>query len=103
MPFGQVIIGPPGSGKSTYCAGMSQFLSALNRPCSIINLDPANENLNYPCALDVRELVSLEEVMEDEELGPNGGVLHALDTLVENWEWFEGRVRGLKGADPLEV
>lgn len=31
MVFGQVVIGPPGSGKTTYCNGMSQFLSLLGR------------------------------------------------------------------------
>lgn len=31
MVFGQVVIGPPGSGKTTYCNGMSQFLSLMGR------------------------------------------------------------------------
>ena len=25
MPFGQLVVGPPGSGKTTYCAGLQQF------------------------------------------------------------------------------
>jgi len=29
--FGQVVIGPPGSGKTTYCNGMSQFMKAIGR------------------------------------------------------------------------
>ena len=31
MPFGQLVIGAPGAGKTTYCAGMQQFLSGLGR------------------------------------------------------------------------
>ncbi|KAK3077899.1 hypothetical protein LTS18_008965, partial [Coniosporium uncinatum] len=100
MPFAQLVIGPPGSGKSTYCAGMHQFMSAIGRKCSIVNLDPANDNIShptrpstYPCALDIRSLIPLEEIMEQEELGPNGGVLYALEELEENFDWLE---QGLK-------
>ncbi|CAF9943804.1 MAG: hypothetical protein ALECFALPRED_001369 [Alectoria fallacina] len=94
MPFAQLIIGPPGSGKSTYCDGMQQFLSAIGRKCSVVNLDPANDRTSYPCALDMRDLVTLEEIMVEEELGPNGGVLYALEELEHNGEWLE---KGLKG------
>ena len=79
MPFGQLIIGPPGAGKTTYTNGMHQFLNAIGRKSSIVNLDPANPAPSYPVALDVRDLVTLEEVMEQERLGPNGGVLYALE------------------------
>lgn len=48
MPFGQVVVGPPGSGKTTYCAGMQQFLQQNGRDTIIINMDPANENITYP-------------------------------------------------------
>ena len=34
MPFGQLVIGPPGSGKTTYCNGVSQYLTALGRKVS---------------------------------------------------------------------
>lgn len=83
--FGQVVIGPPGSGKSTYCYGMYQFLSAIGRKCSIINLDPANGNLQYPaCAFNIRDFITLEEIMEAQNLGPNGGLMYALESLCEN-------------------
>lgn len=97
MPFAQLIIGPPGSGKSTYADGMHQFLSALGRKCSVVNLDPANEHTNYPCALDIRDLVRLEDVMEEEGLGPNGGVLFALEEVEQEGGWLEGGLRGLGG------
>ncbi|KAL2172860.1 hypothetical protein VTG60DRAFT_38 [Thermothelomyces hinnuleus] len=93
MPFGQLVIGSPGAGKSTYCDGMHQFMGAIGRQCSVINLDPANDHTNYPCALDIRNLVTLEEIMSDDRLGPNGGILYALEELEHNIEWLE---EGLK-------
>jgi GPN-loop GTPase len=93
MPFAQLVIGPPGSGKSTFCDGMHQFFNAIGRPSSVINLDPANDHTNYKAALDVRNLVSLDEIMADEHLGPNGGVLYALEELEHNFAWLE---EGLK-------
>ena len=89
MPFAQLVIGPPGSGKSTYCDGMQQFLSAIGRKSRVVNLDPANEHTSYPCALDIRSLVTLEEIMADEELGPNGGTIYALEELEHNIDWLE--------------
>ncbi|KAG9656957.1 putative ATP binding protein, partial [Aureobasidium melanogenum] len=98
MPFAQLVIGPPGAGKSTYCDGMHQFLTAIHRKCAVVNLDPANDKTSYPCALDIRDLVSLEEVMEQEELGPNGGVMYALEELQENFEWLEEGLKELNDS-----
>lgn len=97
MPFAQLVIGPPGSGKSTYCDGMHQFMSAIGRRCSVVNLDPANDHTSYKAALDVRELVTLDEIMKDDELGPNGGVLYALEELEHNLDWLEKRLKELEG------
>jgi len=46
MPmYGQVVVGPPGSGKTTYCNGMQQYLRLVGRADTlVINLDPANES-----------------------------------------------------------
>ncbi|PKY03382.1 hypothetical protein P168DRAFT_305665 [Aspergillus campestris IBT 28561] len=93
MPFAQLVIGPPGAGKSTYCNGMHQFLGAIGRKCSVVNLDPANDQTSYPCALDVRDLVTLEDVMSEDRLGPNGGVLYAVEEVEQNFDWLE---EGLK-------
>lgn len=72
---------------------MHQFLGAIGRACSVVNLDPANDHTNYPAALDIRDLVKLEEIMKDDKLGPNGGILYALEELEHNFEWLE---EGLK-------
>ena len=89
MPhYGQLVIGPPGSGKTTYCSGMSAFLNVVGRPCAVVNLDPANDDLRYDCSVDVSELVALEEVMEQLGLGPNGGLVYSMEFLAKNIEWL---------------
>jgi GPN-loop GTPase len=85
-------VGPPGAGKSTLTNGLQQFMTAINRPCSAANLDPANDNITYDAAFDVRELVSVEEVMEREELGPNGGVLWAMEEVDATFDWVEAKL-----------
>jgi hypothetical protein len=114
--YGQIVIGAPGAGKTTYCDGMQQYLRLLGRECHVVNLDPANEvppsttideggrggdggdddddaaataasavprggeegrgnaQLPYEAILDVCEdVVSLDSVMSELNLGPNGG------------------------------
>ncbi|KAE9408695.1 hypothetical protein BT96DRAFT_913829 [Gymnopus androsaceus JB14] len=46
MPFGEIICGSPGSGKSTYCYGKYQLFNAMSpkRPVHVVNLDPAAED-----------------------------------------------------------
>ena len=48
VTFGQIVIGPPGSGKTTYCNGMAQLLRNLGRSVAILNIDPANEGETLP-------------------------------------------------------
>ncbi|ESS31171.1 putative ATP binding protein [Toxoplasma gondii] len=88
MWYGQLVIGPPGSGKSTYCNGMQQMLRALHRPHIVVNLDPANDFLPYDCAVNLRDLIDHKEVMEKHRLGPNGGLLYCLEYLLVNIDWL---------------
>jgi GTPase SAR1 family protein len=93
--FGQLVTGPPGAGKSTYCHGMHQFLTALDRPVHIINLDPAVENPPYPCAINITDLISLQDIMDEHSLGPNGAMLYAMEYLEANIDWLEDELRKL--------
>jgi hypothetical protein len=87
MPFGQLLIGPPGSGKTTFCNGVQQYLRAARRHVVLLNLDPANDVLPYEPDIDVCDLVCLEQVMAELGLGPNGGVTERLG-------WFGALRRG---------
>jgi predicted PilT family ATPase len=42
--FGQLVVGPPGSGKTTYCKNMAEFLESLGRKVVIINIGQRNIN-----------------------------------------------------------
>ena len=36
--FGQIVIGPPGSGKTTYCYEMKKLLKELDRKVIVVNI-----------------------------------------------------------------
>mmetsp|Transcript_19064 Transcript_19064/g.25121 ORF Transcript_19064/g.25121 Transcript_19064/m.25121 type:complete len:363 (-) Transcript_19064:15-1103(-) len=95
--YGQVVIGPPGSGKTTYCFGMAQYLQVLGRKIIVINLDPANEYTNVPytdyCKIDISELVCLQEVMDRLLLGPNGGLVYCMEYLQANMDWLVNKLK----------
>ncbi|KAI7900716.1 GPN-loop GTPase [Cokeromyces recurvatus] len=95
MPFGQVIVGPPGSGKTTYCWGAYQYLTAIGRKVAIVNLDPANENIPYPCAINIFDLITLEDTMNELSLGPNGGIMFCIEYLLKNMDWLTDKLKEL--------
>lgn len=88
MKFGQLVIGPPGSGKTTYCKAMSEVLKGIGRRVAIINLDPANDVLPYEPNIDVSTLITVEDAMKLEHLGPNGGLIYCMEFLEENIQWL---------------
>ena len=85
---GQLVIGPPGSGKSTYCAAVRHYLSEMGRKVAVINLDPANDSLLYPCSVDISELITLDDVIDNLHLGPNGGLIYCMEYLEKNIDWL---------------
>ena len=97
--FGQLVIGPPGAGKSTYCTGMYDLLTSLGRDVRIINLDPAcSPQLPYPCAIDIRSLITLQDAMDCYGLGPNGGIIYAMEYLATNLDWLRAAMARLPAA-----
>jgi GTPase SAR1 family protein len=89
----QLSQGPAGSGKSTYCHAIQEHCATLTGPrrrrVHVANLDPAAENFAYEVAFDVRDLISVDEVMEELDLGPNGSLIYCMEYLLENLPWLQ--------------
>ncbi|CAB3408598.1 unnamed protein product [Caenorhabditis bovis] len=86
--YGVLVIGAPGAGKSTFCAGLGDIFQQLERPFMTINLDPANETMNYTPDVNITELITVAEVMDRLGLGPNGALKYCIETLVANSDWL---------------
>lgn len=84
----QLIMGPAGSGKSTFCHAIQKHCADARRTVHIVNLDPAAESFGYDVSLDIRDLISLEDVMEELDYGPNGGLVYCIEYLCANLEWL---------------
>jgi GTPase SAR1 family protein len=106
MPkYGQLVLGPAGSGKSTYCGVVQENFEVKGRKCHVVNLDPAAENSagKYEVAGDIRELIVAKEVSEQLDLGPNGGLVAAMEFLIEQegLDWLEELIDSFNEDDYL--
>lgn len=86
--FGVLALGPAGAGKTTFCSALIQHLRANRRSCFYINLDPAAEEFVYEPDVDIKDLITLEDVMEEMHLGPNGGLIYCFEFLLENLDFL---------------
>ncbi|KAJ3407348.1 hypothetical protein CcCBS67573_g01305 [Chytriomyces confervae] len=96
VEFGSVLLGAPGSGKTTACHGLQQFFDLTKRQNAVINLDPANDGLPYRCDVDIAELITLDDVMTEFGLGPNGGLIYCMEYLEKNMDWLLKRLEDVK-------
>jgi GTPase SAR1 family protein len=111
--FAQLVIGPAGSGKSTYCRTLFEHINNLNmnykgvqkRQIHFVNLDPAIDDVldlevdgsedldtlqkkqeksekNNIYSISITELITLQDVMEEMGLGPNGALLYCMEFFI---------------------
>lgn len=75
------VVGPAGSGKSTFTHGLQEWMRNNNYEAITVNLDPGVENIPYIPDIDVREWYQLQDIMEEYSLGPNGAQILAADLI----------------------
>lgn len=101
--FGQIVIGPPGSGKTTYCLAMKTYFTNFKRKTILINLDPANETPLANFDIDIRELINLDEVEKELHLGPNSSFLYCFNFLEKNIQWLYDKIESFKGVNYILI
>lgn len=79
MRYCVFVTGPAGAGKSTFCASLITHAQTIGRSVHLFNLDPAADKFEYEPTLDIRDLINLEDVMEELEFGPNGGLIYCFE------------------------
>lgn len=75
------VFGAAGSGKTTFCRNLRE--QGKPRSIRLINLDPAQENgTDYD--VDLCEHLTVNDVMNECDYGPNGALFYALQEMCEN-------------------
>ena len=97
MPPVLFVVGTAGAGKSTLVTAFQRWTRFLEVECLTINLDPGAERVHYDPEFDVRDLISLHEVMEEYDLGPNGAQILAADLVAAQSYDIQDELEGLSG------
>ncbi|KAH0580417.1 hypothetical protein H2248_001920 [Termitomyces sp. 'cryptogamus'] len=93
-PIAIITIGMAGAGKSTFVQRINSYLHSLDPPSPpyILNLDPAVTHVPFDPNIDIRDTVNYAEVMKQYNLGPNGGILTALNLFTTKFDQVLGLV-----------
>ncbi|KAJ7904447.1 GPN-loop GTPase [Mycena olivaceomarginata] len=96
MRYAVLVTGPAGAGKTTFTASFLTHLAASRRTAHLVNLDPAASatSFEYEPVIDIKDLVSLEDVMGELNYGPNGGLVYCFEYLLQNMDWLEEELGG---------
>ncbi|PWN44776.1 hypothetical protein IE81DRAFT_286794 [Ceraceosorus guamensis] len=93
-----LLIGMAGSGKSTFAGALSRSATTSEAVASkskskdeetqtyMVNLDPAVLKTGYEPNVDIRDTVDYKRVMEEYNLGPNGGILTSLNLFTTKYD-----------------
>jgi len=93
-----VFLGPAGSGKSTLTANFGAWLNEyMGFRVRYVNLDPGADYTPYKPDYDIREFITVEDVMREEKLGPNGAILRCMDLMLGSIDKILKDLLNLKG------
>lgn len=94
-----IVLGMAGAGKTTLMQRLNAFSRQAGKPSYLVNLDPAVMHVPYEPQIDIRDTVDYKELMQQYQLGPNGGIMTALNLFVTKFD----KVLGLMEKRAAEV
>lgn len=86
------MLGPAGAGKTTFCNSIISHMQSIGRRAHIVNLDPAAEATEFEFTVDIKDLISVEDVMDEMDLGPNGALVFCFEYLLNNLDWLDEEI-----------
>ncbi|XP_030378403.1 GPN-loop GTPase 1 [Scaptodrosophila lebanonensis] len=87
-----IVLGMAGSGKTTFTRSLIEHAQTQFNPY-VVNLDPACREVPYAAHIDIRDTVNYKEVMKQYQLGPNGGIVTALNMFTTKMPKFVELIR----------
>jgi len=86
-----VFLGTAGSGKTSLVSSFHDWLEGLGLRVGIANLDPGCKAIPYRPDFDVRDYFTVEKLMDEMGLGPNGAMVRAVELIEPVLERLSGR------------
>ncbi|MGH9921565.1 MAG: ATP/GTP-binding protein [Nitrososphaerales archaeon] len=86
------VTGTAGSGKSLLTSRLLESYKNNNAFAIALNLDPGAVNLPYEAAVDVRDYIDINTIMESYALGPNGALIMASDMIATKLDEIQNDV-----------
>ncbi len=97
-----VFVGTAGAGKSTLTAATEGYLQERQLDVLTVNLDPGADSLPYDPGIDIRAHITIDQVMKEYELGPNGAQVAAADLIATEFGVVQEQIEAY-GADVVLV
>ncbi len=99
------ILGPAGSGKTTLTHALLDYLRHYNPEISVIsiNLDPGVQKLPYNPNIDIQDYVTVDQIVKQRGLGPNGAMIAATDEMINYIEDLKLEIEDYNDPDLVLV
>ncbi len=102
-PLCILVVGMAGSGKTTFVKRLQSELADAGKQVFCVNLDPAVRRVSFPAHIDICDSVNYKALMKQYSLGPNGGILTALNLWATKIDQFIQILESKEGLDYILI